>query len=762
MDEVLSAFLAECHENLEKLDNELVQLERDPFGPQVQSSLANIFRTVHTIKGSCGWLGLVKLEAVVHDGEDLLVCLREGKLKISTEIVNALLEMFDAIREILAQIAETEKEGNTDYSALIEKLKRLQTAEAPVDTAAAEQATLQAVPSAEEPLLEALPLTSTETSVSAVEPLGPETLQQAPRQALGPVTTNIRVDIRLLDQLMNLVGELVLSRNQMVQYSHSLQDSAFLSTCQRLNLITSELQESVMKTRMQPIETIWKAFPRMIRDLALDCGKQVQLEMEGQNTELDRSLLEAIKDPLTHILRNAADHGLELPAERQQAQKPTVGHLRLKAFHEGGYVNISISDDGRGLDARKIRQKALDKGLITPAQAAQMSEQTLFQLIFQPGFSTAEQVTHISGRGVGLDVVKNNIESIGGKIEMSSELGKGSRFQLKIPLTLAIIPALMVTAEQERFAIPQINLVELVCLEGERAVHGIETVYNTLVYRLRGQLLPLIYLSQELGLSWERPDYRQLTAEQQAELLVNIVVLQADGQQFGLVVDQIHDTEEIVVKPLSKHLKALGVYAGATILGDGQVALILDVMGIAQRIRVLGDTQAFNEQLLDTQQSQFQRLLLFRAAGQRLMAMPLAHVVRLEDIAPQLLEFSGDTPVIQYRNQILPLVDLSAALAYEGRNGSSRPFAATDEELLRMIVCQYQQQWVGLVVEQILDIVEVPVDQDIQTSLKREGILGSLILEGVVTEIIDFSAILQRKLPGLGQTLMGKTLVQLG
>src|SRR5271165_3795881 len=391
----------------------------------------------------------------------------------------------------------------------------------------------------------------------------------------------IRVGVNVLDKLMTLVGELVLARNQLLQISNTVEDASLQAVSQRMNLIATELQEQVMKTRMQPIGNIWGQFPRTVRDVALGCGKEVGIEMEGKETELDKTIIEAIKDPLTHLVRSSVDHGIELPEARVKAGKARVGRLILRAFHEGGQVNIEISDDGAGLSSDRIRKKAIERGVITAEQAARMTEREIFNLIFLPGFSTAEKVTNVSGRGVGMDVVKTNVEKIGGTVDVQSTLGRGTTVRVKIPLTLAIIPALVVTCGGDRYAIPQVSLLELVRVESDQAGKGIELVHGAPVYRLRGQLLPLVYLSRELKLATDaRPPAER-------EGAVNIVVLQADGRQFGLVVDEINDTEEIVVKPLRKQLKTVKVFAGSSIMGDGRVALILDVLGLAQRAGVL-------------------------------------------------------------------------------------------------------------------------------------------------------------------------------
>ncbi len=465
---------------------------------------------------------------------------------------------------------------------------------------------------------------------------------------------SLRVDVGLLDKLMNLVGELVLARNQILQFTATQTDGTFTGATQRLNLVTSELQEGVMKTRMQPIGNIWNKFPRIVRDLATQCGKQVRIEMEGKETDLDKTIIEAIKDPLTHVVRNSVDHGIELPDVRAQRGKPVEGVLRLRAYHEGGQINIEISDDGAGIDPVKIRSKAVERGVITSEQAARLGDHEAARLVFLPGFSTAETVSNISGRGVGMDVVKTNIEKIGGQVDIQSKVGEGTVLKIKIPLTLAIIPALIVTGGRtERYAIPQVNLLELVRLETGQGSQSIERIQDAPFYRLRGNLLPLVYLDETL----------KLQGEADAEA-ANIVVLKADDRQFGLVVNAISDTEEIVVKPLGKQLKGVSVFAGATIMGDGKVALILDVLGIAQRSRVVSELR--DRALADAEAhhgaaeaDDSQTLLLFRVGEKDRMAIPLRMVARLEEFPAAQIEQSGDRDVVQYRGEILSIVNLA-------------------------------------------------------------------------------------------------------
>lgn len=723
-------------------------------------------------------------------------------------------------------------------------------------------------PVPEKPATVVAPAPSTPPSAPAV------TLASSPGHAAPPAPTAegaargsiaetaIRVDVGQLDRLMNLVGELVLARNQITQHISASRDSGLLAVAQRLNHITSELQEGVMKTRMQPIDNVVSRFPRIVRDVAQELGKQVRLELAGRDTELDRTIIESIKDPLTHVVRNSIDHGIESPEKRVAAGKPATGLLFIRAYHEGGQVNIEISDDGAGINVARVKQKALDKGLITPEQAARMSDREAAGLIFLPGLSTAEKITNVSGRGVGMDVVKTNIERIGGSVDIQTEVGQGTTIKFKIPLTLAIIPALIVSAGGERFAIPQVNLLELVRVETNSAEGGIERIFDAPVYRLRGKLLPLVYLkrtlegdggqhshggscghrhhvgdtgevflkAREAHRAWlgrlrevldgrkamtleEAGSHRlcllgqwiysegirdfgdlaevrdlekvherfhtlvrevvqlrnanelaraeekltELTAlsekvlgclvEAEKRVLesqsVNIVVLQADGRQFGLVVDTVNDTQEIVVKPLGKQLKGITIFAGATIMGDGRVALILDVLGLAQHAAVLSESRAQTVANADQQadskaRGARQTLLVFEAGENSRFAMPLSQAARLEEFPRPQVERCGARSVVQYRGSILPLIDVAAQL---GRGQVSSDAAAP----LQVVVYAENGRSVGLVVGQIIDIVEEAVASEGHG--EGHGILGSALVSGRVTDLLDVREVIEGAAP---------------
>ncbi|MGC9293350.1 MAG: chemotaxis protein CheA [Acidobacteriaceae bacterium] len=734
MDEIIKEYLIESHEALDSVDRELVELEKDPTSTEL---LATVFRAIHTIKGNSGSLGYTKIESVAHAGESLLSHMRDGKLLLNATITSSLLAMTDLLRKMLTSIEETEGEGQAETGGVIASLQAIlqDTAsnnEAPQSAMAPETAVDgPSFDSAAEPLpvpaveavpqgLEAVPEQPAEGKKT---PRGPES-ERGNGAAHSVTGSAIRVDVNLLDKVMNLVGELVLARNQVLQYTSTIGDATFQRTAQRLNLITTELQEGVMKTRMQPIGNVWNSFPRLVRDLSLGCGKLVRLEMEGAETELDKTIIEAIKDPLTHIVRNSIDHGMELPGIRKRQGKNPEGTISLHAYHEGGQVNIVIHDDGRGIDCEKVKQKALEKGLVSAQQIAAMPDHQVWELLFLPGLSTAQKVTNISGRGVGMDVVKTNIEKIGGTVDIQSAVGKGATIKIKIPLTLAIIPALMVMSGGERFAIPQVGLVELVRLEGEAAASGIESIYGAPVYRLRGNLLPLLSLNGELKLT---------TAQKQAGEVpvVNIVVLQADGKQFGLIVDAIHDTEEIVVKPLGKQLKGIRCFAGATILGDGCVALILDVPGLAQQAKLSREAQA--QALLEKKKQETiaatgtESWLLFRVGEKGRLAIPLSAVSRLEEFDLSAIEVSDHRPVTQYRGGIMPIIFISDALHL--------PSVREDKERIQVVVYSEGGRDVGLAVDEILDIVDQHVVYN--ENAASSELLGSAVLKEHVTDLLN-------------------------
>jgi two-component system chemotaxis sensor kinase CheA len=793
--DIVQDFLAESHENLDRLDRELVGLEKHPHD---RDALASVFRTIHTIKGTCGFLGFNKLEKVTHVGESLLARLRDGQLTLSPEHTTALLDMVDAVRQMLKEIQSTGKDGEIEYPELLETLTRLlpdrgaSKPEGTSDAAAgpagrspspASAPGIEIAPASSEDIVVSAALVSAKASKKPARKKAPKAAQVAPAEATlaaatigapaaepGPVRARakekvvarpddvlanqqtpdprprdtaaetIRVGVNVLDKLMTLVGELVLARNQLVQIANTLEDTSLQAVSQRMNLIATELQEEVMKTRLQPIGNIWSQFPRTVRDVALGCGKEMNIEMQGKETELDKTIIEAIKDPLTHLVRNSVDHGIELPADRMKAGKDRAGRLILRAFHEGGLVNIEITDDGAGLDAERIRQKAVERGMVTAEQSARMTEREIFKLIFLPGFSTAEKVTKVSGRGVGMDVVKTNVERIGGHVDVQSTAGRGTTIRVKIPLTLAIIPALVVTSGGDRYAIPQVSLLELVRIEAEEVAKSIESVHGAPVYRLRGRLLPLVYLNRELKLT-ENTD--SATWNNGA---VNIVVLQADERQFGLVVDHINDTEEIVVKPLRTQLKTLKIFAGSSIMGDGKVALILDVLGLAQRASVVTETRdhALAERAAEAtgMAGEKQTFLLFAGPGDSRMAIPLSTLARLEEFPAAQVEMSGSEWVTQYRGQILPLIRLNLVLGERRARPRATPAPpAPDSPPVQVLVLNHEGRSFGLVVERILDIVADRAN--VRSAATRASVLYSVVIGDRIMELLDVPAILR-------------------
>lgn len=793
MDDLLVEFLTETNESLTDLDGQMVQFEKDPSDMDI---LGNIFRLVHTIKGTCGFLGLPRLESVAHAGENVLGKFRDGVLEVTPEAVTLILKCLDTIRDLLGVLEETSSEPEGSDQDLIDELNAMADGGAkPAAAPAAEEApaTGDGDPSANEfgapvaaELLAEVEAAAADGITAATDaqmtdeaaeeeaaagnpsanefgaPVAAELLAEVEEAAAAGVTaatdrqmaeeasaeaetpasganvpaktnkadapakktegggvaaSSIRVSVEVLEDLMTMVSELVLTRNQLLQMVRGHDDSEFTVPLQRLSHITSDLQEGVMKTRMQPIGNAWAKLPRIVRDLALETGKKIELKMVGAETELDRQVLEMIKDPLTHMVRNSADHGLEGPDERTAAGKGEVGSVVLSAYHEGGHIIIEIVDDGRGLNTDRIVQKILDNGLATQAELEDMTDQQIHMHIFKAGFSTAEKVTSVSGRGVGMDVVRTNIEKIGGTVELKSKEGKGSTFTIKIPLTLAIVSALVVECSAQRFAIPQISVLELVRASAA-SDNNIEMINESPVLRLRNRLLPLVHLHDLLHLGVKKED------EEDDELF--IVVAQVGAYSFGIIVDRVFDTEEIVVKPVAPILRHIPFYSGNTILGDGAVIMILDPNGIASSS---GDTGGHGKEIdaeadaavnVDNDTS---TMLIFRAGGNELKAVPLALVARLEEIDMETTERSHGTYVVQYRGHLMPLVpfDTSHQWKEEGRQP--------------ILVFTDRERSMGLVVDEIVDIVEDRLK--VELSSHYEGLVGSAIIDGKATDVID-------------------------
>ncbi len=712
MDELLREFLTETNESLDVVDNQLVRFEQEPNNAKI---LGNIFRLVHTIKGTCGFIGLPRLEALTHAAETLMGKFRDG-MPVATDAVSLILTTIDRIKEILRRLETTEAEPQGDDQDLIVALHRMAEGGSQAMAAAAE-----AAPAADEPA--AQPDTAAETAAkqSAAGKPAPKAPSKETAEADAPegeriANQSIRVKIDTLEHLMTMVSELVLTRNQLLEIGRHHEDTEFNVPLQRLSNVTAELQEGVMKTRMQPIGNAWQKLPRIVRDLSSELGKQIELEMHGADTELDRQVLDLIKDPLTHMVRNSADHGLETPSERAAAGKPEQGTIRLSAHHEGGHIVICIADNGRGLNTDRIRSKALSNGLVTEAELEKMTEAQIHKFIFAPGFSTAAAVTSVSGRGVGMDVVRTNIDQIGGTIDIKSVAGEGSSVTVKIPLTLAIISALIVESAGDRFAIPQLAVIELVRARAN-SEHRIERIKDTQVLRLRNKLLPLLDLKTLLKIG-----DGTLSDPENAF----IVVTQVGSQTFGIVVDCVFHTEEIVVKPMSTKLRHIEMFSGNTILGDGAVIMIIDPNGIA---KAFGASLDAHHEIADENAAmrpgaaeELTPLLVFRAGSPHPKAVPLALITRLEEIAADKIEFSNGRYMVQYRETLMPLVQMDGVKV--GVTGAQPLLVFADDG-----------RTMGLVVDEIVDIVEERLNIEVAGS--HAGILGSAVIKGQATEVID-------------------------
>ncbi len=672
-DSIVDEFLVDSHEALDRLDHDLVALEQDPASAP---ALKSAFRTLHTIKGTCSFFGFRRLEHLTHAGEHLLAKLRSGDITFCAAIANTLLAVGDRVRLLLAHIEAHRVEPDGEDTILIERLE--QAALVTRDTLATPEGGL---------------------SFEAHE---------------GSLAQQyVRVDVRVLDELMNHVGELVLARNHMAQRVTAEDWAAVPAATQRMDAVTSQLQEATTRTRMQPISTLWTRIPRLVRDVASACGKRVVLEMEGTDTGLDRTLVEALKDPLTHLVRNAIDHGIESPADRVAAGKPSEGRLRLRAFHEAGQIHLELSDDGAGLDLGRIREKAMQRGLVSAEEAARYSDGDWMRCIFTPGFSTAAQVTAISGRGVGMDVVRSSIQRVGGSIDVESVAGRGTTLRLRMPLTLAIIPALIVEAGGEQYAIPQVNLVELVRVSAADLPSRIELVQGAPVHRLRGRLLPLVSLSDELGNPSTAPSPPR-----------SLVVLRAEGRTFGLLTAGVRDTEEIVVKPLSDRLGPSTLFAGATIRGDGRVALILDVSALAARVGLSSTVTADTLLAPPTLAAPAHSALLVTSLSGHALAIALPSISRIEEFTGAAFESWNEALMVQYRGTVLPVRVLRPAHAVIA------PLRLERERTYPVIVHRTGAAMEGFLVEHIGDVVEHFGSQP----------NGPTLLNGAIVEALDLDS----------------------
>ncbi len=883
-DDPLTIYLAECREHLTDIEATLLGIEKG--GDSADRELHNkVFRAAHSIKGGAPVFHLFKIEELAHETEHALSLLREKKIPPSTETINVLLLAFDALKDLIHNV---ENSNDADIATAVCSLKALsaskdrermkaapdfsQTADKTGLMSVSEQDILQAkqkgcfvyrlnydwlqdlkkygrtprqllrhweesgvilgasfladaagtleeaptdhlpfqliyatdvppamihhmveLPSERIQLLEspAPPVSSSPLSEAAPQNMVAKTPEVPVKDSAAPSETTLRVNVHLLESLMNLAGELVLSRNQLLD-AISRNDFRSISTGgQRINLVTSELQEVVMQTRMQPIGQVFGKFPRVVRDLSQALGKSIELQMEGSDVEMDKALIEGLSDPLTHMIRNSADHGIETAEARSALGKVPTGRITLKAYHQAGLVLIELADDGHGIDLQKVCAIALEKGLVSREQMQAFSDQEKMHLIFLPGLSTADAVTGVSGRGVGMDVVKNNLEKLGGKIEIESEPGLGVLFRIKLPLTLAIIPSLLLQVGEERFAIPQVNIRELIRIPSRDIQRRNQVVGDAEVLVLRRELIPIVALSNVLGIERSyldsedqnrKKDRRLEIADRRSPRIsggnmaaetnpkpedasvrerraslppqqhsdrrfhahsdLNIVILTSGLFQYGLVVEELRDNVEIVVKPLGRHLKGLTEYAGATILGDGRIALILDASGLALKaglashVSTAKTTDAGKKQEAEKLQT-LQSLLLFQSPKNEPCAMPLSLVTRVEHIQGSQIENVGSRRTLQYRNTSLPLV-VFGDMADVDRQGPKKDWA--------VVVVTLGEKEAGLIAAMPVEALETAVSPDLSTH-KKQGVAGSAILKGKTTLILDIFDLVQEAYP---------------
>ena len=725
--ETLALYIEESLEGLQQIDQLLLEAERGAPRPEL---MATLFRAVHTMKGTAGYLAFERTQALSHTAEDLLSRLRDKKLAARPEHFSHLMEVGDRLRAMVENVRQTGEEGEVDVASLVERLRQSMTSDG-VTAGASELAST----CVDKPAAAAQPAAAAATPASSAK----ELVEDGPRAALvvspGKADANdgtVRVAVAVLDRLMNLIGELVLARNQMVQVVKVAGDLSVGSqpVFQRLNVVTTELQEQVMKTRMQPVSRVFEKIPRMVRDVARVVGKEVVCEIEGNSTEIDKALVEAIRDPVMHIVRNAIDHGIESAEDRKKSSKAAHGTLYVRAAHKGGAVTIEIEDDGKGMDPAFLRAHAVKKGVITRAESERLGDRESLDLVFRAGFSTAAQVSDISGRGVGMDVVRTHVEQAGGHAEIESVLGQGTTVRLKMPLTLAIIPALLVRANSQRFAIPQVNIVELVYLTQTQALAAIEWVRGVAIHKLRGEIIPVVDLRTTLGVP--------AASLQTEETGTYCVVVASGARRYSLILDGIDNTEEVVIKPLRGQLKRLSCYSGATVLGDGGVALILDVAGIAAKAGIDLSSQRRNEVASDaTSRSTHQQMMIFRTGGGVQCAVPVSMVARLEQVQAADIEVVAQMEVLQYRGQLLPIVRPEASLSM------TRSAVSKCTQLL--VVFDFGQL-VAMAVDDVVDVVDLDVET-ISSHYAGAFINGKAVVFGQTTLLLDVFALMRSLAP---------------
>ena len=760
--EIINEFVVESTEHLADVENQFLTIEEN--GANIDVELVNeVFRAVHSIKGAAGFMGFTTVNSLAHSLENVLNLMREEKLTPTSPIVDVMLKAADKLNGLISTVTESNGVDVSEHVTLLDSIADgtfgdgATPAEESTDSpaaAATEVASAETpskpteAPANEAPAAPVAPASAAPVQPSAPEPQPVATQQPAPAKpapaakpktkseeaasvSSAPKTTaesSIRVSVETLDHLMNLAGELVLGRNQLMQTIGSGEKTGLESVAARINQVTCEMQDAIMQARMQPIGNVFNRFSRVVRDLSAKLGKQCDLTIEGKDVEVDKTIVEAIADPLTHLVRNAVDHGLETPADRVNAGKNATGKLLLRALHQSGKVCIEIKDDGAGIDPQKILNKAIEKGLITSEQGSQMSDRDIYRLIFAPGFSTAEKISDVSGRGVGMDVVRTNIERLGGTVEVESRLGSGSTILVTLPLTLAIIPSLIVHSHKQRFAIPQVNIVELVRIRRNEVEQKIGRVKGAEVLRLRGSLLPLVRLSEAFGV-YESKDE---TEESSSGGALNIIVVETGQVRYGLIVDGLFDSEEIVVKPLGRHLKDCRCLSGATILGDGRVALILDVSGVANQVDLSNaseSSQATDKGAddHDDDAGDTQSLLLFSNHEDEQFALPMSIVSRIERVRSDQIDSVGNQLVLQYRGASLPLLALEQQITAKPRTALERLF---------IVVFEINGKEIGLIAPILHDIRQITAVID-DVTLKQRGVMGSMVLDDKATRLLD-------------------------
>jgi|JI6StandDraft_1071083.scaffolds.fasta_scaffold04438_2 two-component system chemotaxis sensor kinase CheA len=762
--EQLREFVVECREGLDRMDSVLVALEATPGE---RTGLDIVFRTLHTIKGNCGFLNFPRLGAIAHAGESLLSKLFSSKSTVQTQVADVLLKLVDTIRQVLLHVEATGNEGDSDHHSLIEELRKwtdIASGKQPEPTARKQEPPEEQVSAVPQPVTEDTALSDPEASIERFSNKGaPPSIQtivaskdqgrsneELPTKPTGDSqdvsvsgsdasntlrdadqSTYIRVQIDHLDDLMNLVGELVLVRNRILQVATTRQDDELTEPIQRLHRLTASLQDGVLRTRMQPVRNAWRKYPRIVRDLAKQCGKLCEVELQGGDTELDKSMLEAIADPLVHLVRNSIDHGIEKPYLRRIKGKPETGRLLVRAFQESGQVHIEVSDDGAGLDLERIRRKAVEAGVVAAERAHLISESELKNSVFLPGFTTTDRVTSLSGRGVGMDVVKTCVEQIGGTIELETQKDVGTTIRLTVPLTLAIVPAVIVRCGTQRFAVPHINVVEMLRLRGDEEKQACENFHDSPVLRLRGELLPKVDLAKTLGISAQRDSSTGDSLE--------LLILKTGTRRFALLVNEIGDAQEIVVKPLGEFFASQTEYSGAALMGDGSIALILNVIGIARATGVLNAEQSMLTDSITIREEVPQldeQVLVCRIDGDRQIALPLDDVVCLERVSSSLIERAATGHVIQLREQILPLYPLSRSLPASGPG-------TNESDLVSVVVYRTSETLIGLVVDQIIDVAQRPVDlrthDPVADAGSRDCVIGTSVILGRITDFLRVS-----------------------